>query len=157
MRRVLRLGGLSQVLVSETSLSWVPRIQHCLTGQWAFLPVSRDNEGIREYPERVSKPDLQDKVMLASLIIKHMKMLILSVLVIWVIYNWYLYCNTINKNISVQFSRLVVSDSLRPHESQHTRPPCPSPTPRVHSNSCPSSWWCHPAISSSVVPFSSCP
>ena len=59
--------------------------------------------------------------------------------------------------VSVQFSRLVVSDSLQPHESQHTRPPCPSPTPGVHSNSCPSSQWCHPAISSSVVPFSSCP
>ena len=58
---------------------------------------------------------------------------------------------------SVQFSRSVMSDSLQPHESQHTRPPCPSPTPRVHSDSCPSSWWCHPAISSSVVPFSSCP
>ena len=58
---------------------------------------------------------------------------------------------------SVQFSRLVVSNSLRPHESQHTRPPCPSPTLGVHSNSCPSSRWCHPAISSSVVPFSSCP
>ena len=58
---------------------------------------------------------------------------------------------------SVQFIRSVVSDSLRPHESQHARPPCPSPTPRVHSNSRPSSRWCHPAISSSVVPFSSCP
>ena len=58
---------------------------------------------------------------------------------------------------SVQFSRSVVSDSLRPHESQHTRPPCPSPTFRVHSDSWPSSQWCHPAISSSVVPFSSCP
>ena len=58
---------------------------------------------------------------------------------------------------SVQFSRSVVSDSLRPHELQHARPPCPSPTPRVHSNSRPSNWWCHPAISSSVVPFSSCP
>ena len=56
---------------------------------------------------------------------------------------------------SVQFSRSVVSNCLRPHESQHTRPPCLSPTPRVHSN-CPSSRWCHPAISSSVVPFSSC-
>ena len=54
---------------------------------------------------------------------------------------------------SVQFSGSVVSDSLRPHELQHTRPPCPSPTPGVHSNSCPSSRWCHPAISSSVVPF----
>ena len=50
-----------------------------------------------------------------------------------------------------------MSDSLRPHESLHARPPCPSPTPRVYSNTCPSSWWCHPAISSSVVPLSSCP
>ena len=58
---------------------------------------------------------------------------------------------------SVQFSRSVVSDSLQPHESQHTRPPCPSATPGVYSNSSPSSRWCHPAISSSVVPFSSCP
>ena len=58
---------------------------------------------------------------------------------------------------SVQFSRSVVSDSLRPHESQHARPPCPSPAPEVYSNSCPSSWWCHPAISSSAVPFSSYP
>ena len=58
---------------------------------------------------------------------------------------------------SVQFSRSVMSDSLRPHESQHARPPCPSPTPRVHSNSRPLSQWCHPAISSSVIPFSSCP
>ena len=58
---------------------------------------------------------------------------------------------------SVQFSRSVVSDSLRPHELQHARPPCPSPTPGVHPNSCPSSPWCHPAISSSVIPFSSCP
>ena len=57
---------------------------------------------------------------------------------------------------SVQFSRSVVSDSLRPHESKHGRPPCPSPAPRVYSNSCPTSRWCHPAISSSVVPFSSC-
>ena len=58
---------------------------------------------------------------------------------------------------SVQFSCSVVSDSLQPHESQLTRPPCPSPTPRVYPNSCPSSRWCHPAISSSVFPFSSCP
>ena len=58
---------------------------------------------------------------------------------------------------SFQFSRSVVSDSLWPHELQHARPPCPSPTPRVDSNSCPLSRWCHSAISSSVVPFSSCP
>ena len=58
---------------------------------------------------------------------------------------------------SIQFSRSVVSDSLWPHESQHARPPCPSASPGVHSGSHPSSQWCHPAISSSVVPFSSCP
>ena len=58
---------------------------------------------------------------------------------------------------SVQFSCSVVSDSLWPHESQHARPPCPSPTPGVFSDSRPSSWWYHPAISSSVIPFSSCP
>ena len=58
---------------------------------------------------------------------------------------------------SVQFSCSVMSDSLRPHEWQHARPPCPSPAPRVYPNSCPSSWWCHSVISSSVVPFSSCP
>ena len=58
---------------------------------------------------------------------------------------------------SFQFSRSVVSDSLRTHELQHARPPCPSLTVRVHSNSRPSSQWCHPAISSSVIPFSSCP
>ena len=59
--------------------------------------------------------------------------------------------------LQTQFSRSVMSDSLRPHESQHSRPPSPSPTPGVYSNSCPSSRWCHPDISSSVVPFSSCP
>ena len=58
---------------------------------------------------------------------------------------------------SVQFSCAVVSSSLWPHELQHARPPCPSPTPGVYPNPCPPSRWCHPAISSSVVPFSSCP
>ena len=58
---------------------------------------------------------------------------------------------------SVQFSHSVVSDSLWPHELQHARPPCPSPTPKVYSDSCPLSRWCHLAISSTVVPFSSCP
>ena len=57
---------------------------------------------------------------------------------------------------SVQFNCLVVSDSLWPHEPQHARPPCPSPTLKVYPNSCPLSWWCHPTTSSSVVPFSSC-
>ena len=70
---------------------------------------------------------------------------------------WVLQKNNNNNKYSVQFSRSDVSDSLGPHELQHTRPPCPSPAPGVYPNSCPSSRWCHPAISSSVVPFSSCP
>ena len=60
-------------------------------------------------------------------------------------------------NCSVQFSLSVMSDSLRPHEPQHARPPCPWPTPSAHPNPCPLSWWCHPTISSAVNPFSSCP
>ena len=63
----------------------------------------------------------------------------------------------VTKLLTVQFSRSVVSDSLRPHETQHARPPCPSPTPRVHPNSCPLSQWYHPATSSSVISFISCP
>ena len=72
-------------------------------------------------------------------------------------------CNNLNgeriwKRISsVQFSLSVMSDSLQPHEPQHARPPCPSPSPRVYPNSCPLSHWCHPTISSSIIPFSSCP
>ena len=71
--------------------------------------------------------------------------------------NIYCICLVLRNDIFIlQFSCSVVSNLLQPHEPQHTRPPCPSPTPGVHPNSCPSSWWCHPAISSSVVPFSSC-
>ena len=70
---------------------------------------------------------------------------------------WCAYQQTLSKLSSVQFSRSVMSNSLRPHESQYVRPPWPSTTPGVHPNSCPLSQWCHPAISSSVVPFSSCP
>ena len=65
--------------------------------------------------------------------------------------------NSVQSLSHVRLSRSVVSDSLRPQELQHARPPYPSPTPRVHSDSCPLSQWCHPALSSSVVPFSSCP
>ena len=68
--------------------------------------------------------------------------------------NHLIFCHTLFRS---EISRSVMSDSLQPHESQHARPPCPSPTPGVHSNSHPSSRWCHPAISSSVVPISSCP
>ena len=68
-----------------------------------------------------------------------------------------LHINNISYNYSVQFSHSVVSNSLWPHGLQHARPPCPSPAPRVYSNSCPLIRWCHPTISSSVVSFSSCP
>ena len=64
---------------------------------------------------------------------------------------------TLNQFSSVHFSHSVLSDSLQSHELQHSKLPCLSPTPRVHPNPCPSSQWCHPAISSSVIPFSSCP
>ena len=76
-----------------------------------------------------------------------------------ILYSWIYFPFFTITNIqmnSVQFSCSVVSDSLWPHKPQHARPPCPSPTPGVYPNSCPVSQWCHPAISSSVVPFSSC-
>ena len=73
-----------------------------------------------------------------------------------VICRFILYLTTFHICNSVHFSRSVVSDSLRPHESQHARPPCPTPVPGVHWDSHPSSQWCHPAISSSVISFSSC-
>ena len=69
----------------------------------------------------------------------------------------YIKCLLKHQFSSVQFRRSVMSDSLRRHESQHTRPPCSSPTPRVHPNPCPSSQWCHPTISFFAVPFFSCP
>ena len=69
---------------------------------------------------------------------------------------WFWTGSTGHKGHSVQFSHSVVSESLWPHGLQHARLPCPSPTPRAYSNSCPLSWWCHPTISSSVVPFSFC-
>ena len=73
-------------------------------------------------------------------------------------YVWTMLENNKSNTVSVQLSSVTQScPTLRPHELQHTRPPCPLPTPRVHSNSRPSSQWCHPAISSSVIPFSSCP
>ena len=72
------------------------------------------------------------------------------------IYKDFYLCYLILIISSVQFSRSVISDSLRPHEPQNTRPPCPSPTPGVYPNSCPLSRWCHLTISSSVIPFSSC-
>ena len=82
----------------------------------------------------------------------------------WIILSSYKSCEVLSpltfclRTISVQlvlFSRSLMSDSLWPHGLKHARPPCPSPTPKACSNSCPSSWWCHPTISSSVIPFSS--
>ena len=70
---------------------------------------------------------------------------------------WQALCFLGHQFSSVQFSRSVMLNPMRPHELQHARPSCTSPTLGVHSNSCPSSRWCHPAITSSVVPFSSCP
>ena len=88
------------------------------------------------------RKDIQTNLKTYLLLILH------TLLISWIVWSQF---------SSVQFSRSVVSDCLRPHESQHTRPPCPSPTPGVPSDSHPLSQWCHPAISSSVVPFSSCP
>ena len=78
----------------------------------------------------------------------------------WILYHWVIWEHNIVNQLSfssVQFSHSVMSNSLQPHELQHARSPCLSPSPGVHSNSHPSSRWCHPAISSSVIPFSSCP
>ena len=78
---------------------------------------------------------------------------VLCLKITWIGFSFYGCVISLN---TVQFSRSVVSDSLQSHELQHARPPCPLPVPGVHPNPCPLSWWCHPAISSSVVPFSSC-
>ena len=83
--------------------------------------------------------------------------LVISILFFVIFIFYYFYLLFSDKILSVQFSCSVMSDFLRPHESQHARPPCPSPTPGVHSNSHPSSRWCQPVIWSSVVPFSICP
>ena len=78
-------------------------------------------------------------------------------LFLWVLTPLYVVLKSQFLSVQFSWSHPVVSDSLWPHELWHARPPCPSPTPGVYSNSCPSSQWCHPAISSSVIPFSSCP
>ena len=86
--------------------------------------------------------------------------IILVAYYLWEFLKWTLICTDLFFYLfdgSGQFSHSVVSDSLQPHEQQHAKPPCPSPTPRAHPNPCPLSQWCHPTISSSVVPFSSCP
>ena len=81
----------------------------------------------------------------------------ISVILVLILTGKVIYLEQKSECNPVQFSGSVVSDSLWPHEPQHARPPCPSPTPGVHSDPHALSWWCHPTISSSVVPFSSCP
>ena len=104
----------------------------------------------------VGWPYLLPSVALISLFPSVLVFLVLPCCHQFTLHLWSLFLAVSNFS-SVQFSHSVVSDSLQPHESQHTRPPCPSPTLGVHSDSHPSSQWCQPAISSSVVPFSSCP
>ena len=95
---------------------------------------------------------------LKSLLQHHnLKILILRCSAFFTIQLSHLYMTTEKIISSVQFIRLVRSDSLQPHEPQHARPPCTSPTPRLHPNPCPLSQWCHQTISYSVIPFSSCP
>ena len=101
----------------------------------------------------ICSPNLEEQSKRQNKIITRRKKIVFST------WNNYSYCAS-DGNIFyhfVQFSHSVVSDSLRPHEPQHTRPPCPSPTPGVHPNPCPLCQWCHPVILSSVVPYSSCP
>ena len=105
---------------------------------------------------RAGWPYLLPSVALISLFPSVLVFLVLPCCHRFTLHLWSLFLAVSNFS-SVQFSRSVVSDSLQPHESQHARPPCPSPTPRVHSDSRPSSQRCHSAISSSVVPFSSNP
>ena len=123
------------------TLSWfvitfLPK-NKCLLMSW--LPSLLEPKKIKSVTVSTFPPSICHKVMgLAAMI-----------LVFWLLS----FQPAFHSPLSVQFCCSVVSDSLRPHESQHIRPPCPSPTPRACSHSCPLSWWCHPTISSSVVPF----
>ena len=116
-------------------------------------PGDLPNPGIK--PESFTSPALAGGFFTTAPLIPYHKNLVeneLQFLANWILNIYHIKCYN-----PVQFSRSVVSDFLWPHELQHARPPCPSPTPGVHPNPCPSSLWCHPAISSSVIPFSSCP
>ena len=116
-----------------------------------IFPTQGSNPGLPHCRRILYQPSHKGRPKLGvKLLISFSKKLSLS----WISSSWKTTTRTFS---SVQFSRSVMSNSLWPNESQHAKPPCPSPTPGVHPNSCASSRWCYPAISSSVVPFSSCP
>ena len=96
----------------------------------------------------------KNKSIIMSTITMHTWFINIIIFLINFIFSFQFTANLSRRYSAVQFSRSFMSDSLWPHGLQHARPPCPSPTPGVHSNSCPLSRWCHPIISSSVVPFS---
>ena len=133
MSYILHLLSFDSVLITSCIWLWYTALSsQTIPGSFSLFALQKEGHRATELPDSITGlPDTS----------------------LWLFLKW---CKR-KKNQSVQFSLSVVSNSLRPHEPQHVRPPCPSPTPRVHSDSRPSSQWCHPAVSSSVIPFSSCP
>ena len=114
--------------------------------QWVYIHISWAKSMGSELPNFLNKNRGELLLKYTFIFNKHIAMIKIKEL-----------CKISYRFSSVQFSHTVLSDSLWPHKPQHSRPPCPSPTPGVHPNPCPSSQWCHPTILSSVTPFSSCP
>ena len=133
MSYILHLLSFDSVLITSCIWLWYTALSsQTIPGSFSLFALQKEGHRATELPDSITGlPDTS----------------------LWLFLKW---CKR-KKNQSVQFSLSVVSNSLRPHEPQHVRPPCPSPTPGVYSNPCPLNWWCHPTISSSAVPFSSCP